>query len=183
MWLRKFLFNFLVTMSKVPNKNNEITAKEVRLIAPDGEMLGVFPIKEALAKARAMKLDLLEISPLVEPPVCKILDFGRYKYDLKKKEADSKHKTHKIEQKEIKMTPNIGTHDYETKFKKVLQFIEDGNRVTIVVQLKGRERSAPEKAKDFLHKIEAEVQEFSSIVVPVSFSGNSGSLTIAPKKK
>jgi translation initiation factor IF-3 len=169
-------------MSKIPNKNEEIKAKEIRLIAQGGEMLGVFPIKEAMMKARALKLDLVEISPNVEPPVCKILDFGRYKYDIKKKEADSKQKTHKIVQKEIKMTPNIGQHDYETKFKKIHQFIEQGDRVTIVVQLKGRERSTPEKGKDFLSKIEQEVQEFAMVVVAPQFKGNSGSLAIAKKK-
>lgn len=169
-------------MSKIPKKNEEIKAKEVRLIAQNGEMIGVFPTREALMKARALKLDLVEISPNVEPPVCKILDFGRYKYDIKKKEADSKHKTHKIVQKEIKMTPNIGQHDYETKFKKIKEFIEQGDRVTIVVQLKGRERSTPEKGRDFLAKIEQEVQEFSMVVVVPHFKGNSGSLVIAKKK-
>lgn len=170
-------------MSKIPNKNYEITAKEVRLISPEGEMLGIFSTKDAIFKAKSLKMDLLEISPNVEPPVCKILDFGRYKYDLKKKETDAKHKTHKVEQKEMKMTPNISTHDYETKMKKILQFIESGHRVTIIIQLKGRERSAPEKAKEFLAKVEQEVQAFSLIVVPAVFNNNGGSVTIASKKK
>lgn len=170
-------------MSKIPKKNEEITAKEVRLIAQDGEMLGVFPVREALAKARSLKLDLLEISPNVEPPVCKILDFGRYKYDIKKKEADAKQKTHKVEQKEIKMTPNISSHDYETKFKKITSFLNDGHRVLVIVQLKGRERGTPEKAKEFLLKIEADLQPIATIVVPSSFGANSGSVTFGPKKK
>lgn len=170
-------------MSKIPKKNEEITAKEVRLIAPDGEMIGVFSLRDALFKAKALKLDLLEISPNVEPPVCKILDFGRYKYDIKKKEADAKQKTHKVEQKEIKMTPNISSHDYETKSKKIKQFLEDGHRVLVVVQLKGRERGTPEKAKEFIQKIETDMQEFATIVVAASFAGNAGSVTLGPKKK
>lgn len=170
-------------MSKIPKKNEEITAREVRLIAQDGTMIGVLPIKEALSRAKALKLDLLEISPNVKPPVCKILDFGRYKYDAKKKEAEAKHKTHKVEQKEIKMTPNIGQHDYETKFKKITAFLADGHRVLVIVQLRGRERSTPEKAKEFLHKIEADLHENASIVVPLAFAGNSGSITFGPKKK
>lgn len=170
-------------MSKIPKKNEEITAKEIRLIAPDGEMLGVFPLREALFKAKALKLDLLEISPNVEPPVCKILDFGRYKYDIKKKEADAKHKTHKVEQKEIKMTPNISSNDYETKLKKIKQFLEDGHRALVIVQLKGRERGTPEKAKEFLQKIDADLQVYATVVVPSAFAGNSGSITFGPKKK
>jgi translation initiation factor IF-3 len=170
-------------MSKIPKKNEEITATEIRLISHNGDMLGVVSTKEAIAQAKMLKLDLLEISPNSNPPVCKILDFGKYKYDAKKKESDSKQKTHKIEQKEIKMTPNIGIHDYETKFKKIIQFLDDGHRVSIIVQLKGRERNVPEKAKECLLKITQQLEEYSTIVVPPSFSGNSGSVTFAPKKK
>ena len=146
-------------------------------------MLGVMLIKEAVFKARSEGLDLLEISPNVEPPVCKILDFGKYKYDIKKKEADAKHKQHKVEQKEIKMTPNIGEHDYQTKFKRIMEFITDGHRVSVIVQLRGRERGSPEKAKEFVRKIELSLTEVASVVVPASFSGNAGSVTFGPKKK
>jgi translation initiation factor IF-3 len=170
-------------MSKIPKKNEEITAKEVRLIADNGDMLGVFPLREAIMKAKLQKLDLLEISPNAEPPVCKILDFGKYRYDIKKKEADAKQKQHKVEQKEIKMTPNIGDHDYATKFKKITNFLDEGHRVMVVVQLKGRERGNPEKAKEFLHKIEKELQDFALILVPLSFGGNAGSITFGSKKK
>ncbi len=168
---------------KIPKKNDEITAREVRVVGSDGEMLGVMLIKEAVFKARSEGLDLLEISPNVEPPVCKILDFGKYKYDIKKKEADAKHKQHKVEQKEIKMTPNIGEHDYQTKFKRIMEFITDGHRVSVIVQLRGRERGSPEKAKEFVRKIELSLTEVASVVVPASFSGNAGSVTFGPKKK
>lgn len=170
-------------MSKIPKKNNEITAKEVRVIAPNGEMIGVLSIREALDKARLMKLDLLEISPNVEPPVCKILDFGRYKYDIKKKEMEAKQKQHKVEQKEIKMTPNIGQHDYDTKSKKIHEFLLAGHRVTVIVQLKGRERSTPEKAKEFIAKIENELHSVATVVTPSALSGNSCSITFVAKKK
>jgi translation initiation factor IF-3 len=168
---------------KIPKKNEEITAKEVRVVASSGEMIGVMSVREAIMKAKYAGMDLLEISPNVEPPVCKILDFGKYKYDVKKKEADAKSKQHKVEQKEIKMTPHIGEHDYQTKFKRILEFITAGHRVTVIVQLKGRERGTPEKAKEFLHKIELAMLEFASIVIPANFGGNSGSITFGPKKK
>ncbi|MFT4967832.1 MAG: translation initiation factor IF-3 [Candidatus Deianiraeaceae bacterium] len=170
-------------MSKIPKKNDEIQAKTVRVVDQSGEMLGIFPVREAIAKARESKLDLLEVSPYVDPPVCKILDFGRYKYDIKKKESDAKQRHHKVEQKEIKMSPNIGQHDYDTKFKKVIKFLEDGHRVLIVSQLRGRERSTPEKAKAFLQRIEDNLHSVASTVVPMAFSGNSGSITFGPKKK
>ena len=168
---------------KIPRKNEEITAKEVRVVGSAGEMLGIMPTREAVLKAKSEGLDLLEVSPNVEPPVCKILDFGKYRYDVKKKEADAKHKQHKVEQKEIKMTPNIGEHDYQTKFKRIKEFLTDGHRVSVIIQLKGRERGTPEKAKEFVQKIEADLGEIASVVVPASFGGNGAAITFGPKKK
>lgn len=170
-------------MSKIPKKNEEITASEVRVISQDGNMLGVMPVKEAIAKARAQNLDLLEISPNVEPPVCKILSFGKYKYDIKKKESDVKQKQHKILQKEIKMTPNISEHDYQTKMKRMLGFFEEGHRVTVIMQMKGRERGSPEYANTVMSKIEADLEPYAAAASPRLTSGGGIIMTFAPKKK
>lgn len=170
-------------MSKIPKKNEEITAKEVRVISQDGDMLGVMPIKEAIVKARLQNLDLLEISPNVEPPVCKILSFGKYKYDIKKKESDVKHKQHKILQKEIKMTPSISEHDYQTKMKRMLAFFEEEHRVTVIMQMKGRERGSPEHANSVMSKIESDLEPYATIASPRSTSGGSIIVIFAPKKK
>ena len=170
-------------MSKIPKKNEEITAKEVRVISQNGEMLGVMPLREAIAKAKIANLDLLEISPNVEPPVCKILSFGKYKYDIKKKEADVKHKQHKILQKEVKITPNISENDYQTKFKRMLGFFEDGHRVTVIMQIRGRERGSPEHANAVMDKIEKDLEDVAVVLTPKSSSGGNITTGFAPKKK
>jgi translation initiation factor IF-3 len=182
MWLWKFFFNFLTTMSKIPKKNQEITAKEVRVVAQTGEMLGVMPLNEAIAKAKMSGLDLLEISPNVVPPVCKIFSFGKYQYDIKKKEADVKHKQHKVLQKEIKMTPNISEHDYQTKMKRMLGFFEDGHRVTVIMQMKGRERGSPEHANAVITKIEKDLDLIAVVLTPRVQSSGNVTISFAPKK-
>jgi translation initiation factor IF-3 len=170
-------------MSKIPKKNEEITAREVRVIASTGEMLGVMSTKEAIAKAKSTGLDLLEISPNVEPPVCKILSFGKYKYDIKKKETDVKQKQHKILQKEIKLTPNISEHDYQTKLKRMIGFFEDGHRVTLIMQIKGRERSSPEHANLVVDKIIKDVEVIATVFTAKTSSNNNITIGFAPKKK
>ena len=111
--------------------NNEIRASEVRLIDEEKTQLGVVPISEALAIAREKELDLVAISPKANPPVCRLLDYGKYLYSLQKKEHEAQKHQRKIHIKEIKFTPVIGEHDIEVKFKKIKQFLEDGNKVKI----------------------------------------------------
>jgi len=117
-----------------PRTNRKITAAEVRLVGADGEMVGVVKLEEALAAARAAKLDLVEVSPNAEPPVCKILDYGRYKYEQKVKAKEAKKKQKKVHLKEIKLRPNIDPNDLTTKLNQVRKFLEDGDKVKFTLR-------------------------------------------------
>ncbi|MBT4988991.1 MAG: translation initiation factor IF-3 [Rickettsiales bacterium] len=128
-----------MSKSKLPKSNREISAQNVRLVDSTGEMLGVVTLSDALEKARAENLDLVEISPNAEPPVCKILDFGKYKYEMQKRAHEAKKKQRTIDIKEIKIRPNISDHDYQIKLRKVLQFLEHGDKVKISMRFRGRE--------------------------------------------
>jgi translation initiation factor IF-3 len=121
------------------NINDQITSQEVRLVDQDGEMVGVMNIEEALQAAEDAGLDLVEVSPGAKPPVCKILDYGKYKYEAQKKANEAKKKQKVIQIKEIKMRPTIDTHDFEIKMRKVREFLEKGDKVKITIRFRGRE--------------------------------------------
>ena len=142
-----------MSKSKLPRSNRQITAQNVRLVSNDGEMLGVVPISEALYKAREASLDLVEISPNAEPPVCKILDFGKYKYEMQKRAHEAKKKQKTIEIKEIKIRPNISDHDYQIKLRKIIQFLEKGDKVKISMRFRGREIAKQDIALSIMKNI------------------------------
>ena len=119
--------------------NEQIRDKEVRLIGPDGAQLGIVSSREAFAKAQEAGLDLVKIAPQAKPPVCKIIDYGKYRYELSRKEKEAKKKQHVVDVKEVKVRYKIDTHDYEVRLKSVRKFISQGNKVKIVVMLRGRE--------------------------------------------
>jgi len=125
--------------SNFPRANREIKSMQVRLIDEDGNMLGVVSIREAIEKAERAGLDLVEISPNAEPPVCKILDFGKYKYETKKRVQDAKKKQKVVILKEMKFKPNIGKGDFDVKIRKIKEFLEEGDKVKISLWFKGRE--------------------------------------------
>lgn len=133
--------------------NEKIRAPEVRVVQEDGEMLGVMTPAEAMEKAFAMGLDLVEISPNATPPVCKILDYGKFKYQLQKKANEAKKKQKVIELKEIKLRPNIDDHDFEVKMKKVKQFFDEGNKVKITLRFRGREMAHIELGQELMNRV------------------------------
>src|SRR5271170_2502215 len=122
-----------------PRVNDEIRAPQVRLIDQDGEMQGVMSARDAVARAFAVGLDLLEISPNAEPPVVKILDYGKYKYELQKKKNEAKKKQKVIEIKEVKVRPNIDENDYQVKLRAMKSFIDEGDKVKVTLRFRGRE--------------------------------------------
>ena len=122
-----------------PNVNERITVDEVRVVGPDGEMIGILKTDEAIAKAAEFGLDLVEVSPNAEPPVCKILDYGKFKYEEQKKRNEAKKKQKVIAIKEIKMRPGIDTHDYEVKMKAARKFLDNGDKVKVTIRFRGRE--------------------------------------------
>src|SRR5690606_21151559 len=122
-----------------PRVNAQITVPTVRLVNEEGQMVGVVPIREALQMAADAGLDLVEVSPNADPPVCKILDFGKFKYEAQKKKSEARKKQKVIEVKEIKMRPNIDEHDYEVKMRSIHRFLEEGDKVKVTMRFRGRE--------------------------------------------
>ena len=136
-----------------PRINREIKAKEVRLINYNGENAGVVSLAEALKIAQEVGLDLIEISPQVTPPVCKVLDYGKYKYEMQKKKNEAKKNQKVVSIKELKLRPMIDTHDYEVKIKQAKKFLGEGNKVKFTMRFKGREMSANDLGKEILNKL------------------------------
>ncbi len=141
--------------------NEQIKAKEVRLIDHEAKMVGVIATAEALKMAQDVSLDLVEVSPNVVPPVCKIANFGKMKYEMQKKAADAKKKQKVVEVKEVKMTINIGKGDFDTKIRHTLEFIEKGNKVKISIRMKGREITHQDLAEKMMQDIFRDTEEFA----------------------
>ena len=152
--------------------NQRIVANEVRLIGVDGVMVGVVNLATALKKAKEAQLDLVEINPTAEPPVCKILDYGRMKYDLKKKFNQIKKKQNVIILKEIKMRPNIGQHDYEIKLKHIRVFLEDNCKVKVSLRFRGREAIYQENGMKILRDIVENTQDIAQLESKINRTDN-----------
>ncbi len=146
-----------------PRVDTDIKALSVRLINENGDMLGVVTLREALRLADEAGLNLVEISPNAEPPVCKILDYGKYKYELQKKAAEARKKQKSIEVKEIQIRPMIGDHDYGVKLKALQRFLEDGNKVKVVLKFRGREMANTKIGYDLLRKMIDDVGALAKI--------------------
>lgn len=145
-----------------PHRINEmIQAREIRVIDEDKNQLGIMPTSQAMSIAREKGLDLVEIAPQAEPPVCRIMDYGKFLYEIHKKEHEAKKHQKQIQIKEIKFRPKISIHDYSFKLKHVRRFIEDGDKVKITVLLRGRERSHPEMAQQIMDKILSDVSDIA----------------------
>jgi translation initiation factor IF-3 len=162
--------------------NEDIRAPEVRLIDENKTQLGVVPIAKALAVAREKELDLVAISPKAVPPVCRLLDYGKYLYSLQKKAHEAQKQQRKVHVKEIKFTPVIGEHDIEVKLKKIKQFLEDGNKVKITIWLKGRQKRRPEMLGIMTDKIMEILKEISEIESPPKREKWSCHILIGKKK-
>ena len=130
--------------------NGQIRDKEVRLIGEDGEQKGIMPIKEAMRLAQEAELDLVKIAPKAQPPVCKIIDYGKYRYELARKEKEAKKKQKTVEVKEVRLSPNIDTNDLNTKVNNAKKFISKGNKVKITLRFRGREMAHVQQSKHIL---------------------------------
>jgi translation initiation factor IF-3 len=146
-----------------PRVNEEIRIPQVRLIDQDGEMQGVITVREAMQRAFAVGLDLVEISPNADPPVCKILDFGKFKYEQQKKRNEAKKKQKVIEIKEIKVRPNIDENDYQVKMRAMKSFIEEGDKVKVTLRFRGREMAHQDIGVRVLERIRAEMDTTSKV--------------------
>ena len=142
-----------------PRVNRAIRSPNVRLIDPNGEMLGVMTTRDAIVKAQEFGLDLVEISPNAEPPVCKILDYGKYKYEEQKKKKEAKKKQKVIEVKEMKLRPQIDDHDLMIKVRQMREFLLEGDKVKVSVRLRGREAANKKLAMDIFARVQQELQD------------------------
>ncbi len=151
------------------------------MIDADGENVGVVSIKEALKRADEAGLDLIEISPNATPPVCKILDLGKYRYEQQKRKAEARKNQKVVEIKEIKLSPNIDTHDYEVKLRSAKRFIEDGNKVKFTLRFRGREMAYMEQGEEIMARIVEDSDLYAKIEQAAKLEGKQITMVIAPK--
>ena len=164
-----------------PRYNEFIASPKVRVIDEEGENLGVMLTAEAIEQAASVGLDLVEVSPNADPPVCKFLDVGKFKYEAQKK-ANQARKTQKTQEiKEIKMRPNIDDHDYDTKMRNVNRFIEDGDKVKITLRFRGRELSHQQLGMNLLKRVQEDVAEVAKIESYPRMEGRQMLMVLAPK--
>ena len=161
--------------------NEEITVESVRLVGEDGEMLGVMDVDAALAKAEQAGLDLVEVAPGSDPPVCKILDYGKYKYQAQKKASEARKKQKTIDVKEIKMRPSIERHDYDVKMRAINKFLDEGDKVKVTIRFRGREFLHQELGMQMLEKVREELDEKAKVEAMPKMEGRQMIMVIAPR--
>ena len=164
-----------------PRINEMINSRSVRCIDPDGEQLGILSIDEAINKAEELGLDLVELQPNADPPVCKILDYGKHKYQAQKRANEARKKQKIIEVKEIKLRPNIDQHDYQVKMKAVRKFIDGGDKVKITLRFRGREMAHVELGTDLLTRVQEDIDDFAKIESMPKMEGRQMTMILAPK--
>ncbi|MEQ9143081.1 MAG: translation initiation factor IF-3 [Parvibaculaceae bacterium] len=164
-----------------PRVNQDITVSQVMLIDGEGEKRGVVSIDEALQAADEAGLDLVEVSPNADPPVCKLLDFGKYKYQAQKKAAEARKKQKTVEVKEIKMRPNIDTHDYDVKMRNMKRFFEEGDKVKVTLRFRGREMAHQDLGMKVLQRVREELDEIAKVELHPKMEGRQMIMVLAPR--
>ncbi len=162
--------------------NDQIDVPEVRLIDDAGEMLGVMALRDAIARAEDLGLDLVEVSPTAQPPVCKILDYGKFKYEAQKKANAARKRQRVIEVKEIKMRPGIDDNDYNIKMRKIFSFLEEGDKVKVTMRFRGRELAHQDIAMGVLTRVRDQVGEMAKIEQFPRMEGRQMVMVMAPSK-
>ncbi|MDF0602859.1 translation initiation factor IF-3 [Psychromarinibacter sp. C21-152] len=165
-----------------PRVNDRIRANEIRLIGPEGENVGVVTPQKGMALAEAAGLDLVEISPNASPPVCKIMDFGKYKYEQQKRESEARKKQKTIEVKEVKFRPNTDVHDYDVKMRNVLRFLEAGDKVKVTLRFRGREMAHQNLGRELLERVADDVKEVGKVENMPKMEGRQMVMMIGPTK-
>lgn len=169
--------------SNEPRVNRRIRVPEVRVILEDGEQLGVMATMDALRRAESMGMDLVEVSPMAKPPVCKIMDYGKFKYMQKRKTADAKKKQTQIEVKEVKFRPRTDIHDFEVKVNRLRKFLQEGDKGKVTVMFRGREIVHPDLGRDMLRRVADMLTQDAIIESPPRMEGKQIVMILAPAKK
>ncbi len=165
----------------IPKINDQISSKEVRLVDAEGNQVGVVPIEEALSSAESAELDLVEVAPMAKPPVAKIMDFGKYRYDQQKRMRENKKKQHTVSVKEVRMRPSIGDHDLETKMNKAIEFLKEGSRLKVSLRFRGREMSRQDLGLKLLNRVVEILEEFGVVEKSPSVEGRIMTMFLLPK--
>lgn len=161
--------------------NDEIRVREVRVVSSTGEQMGIMVTRDALRIAAEQQLDLVEVAPTAKPPVCRIMDFGKFKYEQQKRDKEAKKKQKVITIKEVKLRPNIEDHDFNVKLKNVLRFIEDGDKVKVTIMFRGRELTHPELGRQVLVKMADAMKEIVIVEREPKLEGKNMIMILAPK--
>lgn len=162
--------------------NEQIRDKEIRLIGENGEQLGIFPVKEALAMAKEAEMDLVKIAPQAKPPVCRIIDYGKYKYELTRKEKEAKKKQKTIEIKEVRLSPNIDTNDLMTKSNMARKFIDKGDKVKVTLRFRGREMAHVANSRHILDDFAENLSDIAVVEKAPKMEGRSMTMYLVEKK-
>ena len=166
---------------KGPRVNELIDVPEIRVVDADGEMVGILSVEEGIDLAYEAGLDLVEISPNAEPPVCKVLDYGKYKYEEQKRKNEARKKQKTIDVKEIKMRPGIDEHDYQVKLRSMLRFLEDGDKVKVTIRFRGRELVHNELGMKVLDRVRDETEELAKVEAFPRLEGRMMTMVLAPR--
>lgn len=162
--------------------NEQIRDREVRLVGENGEQLGIMPAKDALQMAKEAELDLVKIAPTAKPPVCKIIDYGKYRYELARKEKEAKKKQKVIEVKEVRLSPNIDDNDLNTKMSAARKFLEKGNKVKVTLRFRGREMAHMSKSKHILDEFAEKLTDIATVDKPAKVEGRSMVIFLSAKR-
>ncbi len=161
--------------------NEEIRDKEVRVIGSDGSQLGIMPSSKALSMAEAANLDLVKIAPQAQPPVCKIMDYGKYRFEQAKREKEARKNQKIVDIKEVRLSLNIDTHDFNTKLNHTQRFIKSGDKVKVSIRFRGREMGHPELGTEIMNRFADACQEFAVVEKPAKLEGRNMLMFLAPK--
>ncbi|MDJ0909606.1 MAG: translation initiation factor IF-3 [Woeseiaceae bacterium] len=175
--------DFRIAVSKRVRRNEEIDAVEVRVIDSDGTQRGVLPLREAIEAAKDEGLDLVEVSPNVDPPVCRIMDFGKYLFEQNKKAQSARRKQKQVHVKEIKFRPGTDEGDYQIKLKKLVNFLETGDKTKITLRFRGREMAHKELGAQLLARVRGDLEEYGTVEQMPQMEGRQMVMVMAPKKK
>ncbi|MBP7579623.1 translation initiation factor IF-3 [Vogesella aquatica] len=172
-----------IAQEREPRINGEITGREIRLVGEEGEQLGIVTVREALAMAEEREVDLVEISPTAQPPVCKLMDYGKFKYQQSKKKHEAKLKQKQIQVKEIKFRPGTDDGDYNVKLRSLIRFLTEGDKAKITLRFRGREMAHQDIGLALLKRVEADLAEVGTVEQFPKLEGRQMVMMIAPKKK
>lgn len=161
--------------------NEEIRAREVRVVSSTNEQLGVMALRDALRLAGEQQLDLVEVAPTAKPPVCRIMDYGKFRFEQQKREKEAKKKQKVVSVKEVKLRPNIEDHDFEVKLKNAQRFIADGDKVKVTIMFRGRELTHPELGREILLRMAAELKDMVTVEREPKLEGKNMIMIVAPK--